>query len=163
MAALPLLVTCASHVAYAQDRVPELLRQASHCLIADRRGWLAGDSSNAKSLTLGYVIDTKSDPGSNHIYVVVYTNPQHSKGRVFDLLYERRGSVTSLDIQNNASFVESRGSVTFVDPSLGGTWTQTHLQSAIKQAGRKPAITLNLVDLSAPFSGVSCKTYVGSE
>jgi len=163
IAKLLLLMACIDYAAYAQDSSVKLFRDASHCLVTERQDWLAVQKADTKSLEFGYVIDTKSDPGVNHIYVVVYTNPDRSKGRVFDLRYRQRASGTLLDVQNNASFVRSGKGIVFVDPPLGGTWTQTHLLSAIKQAGREASTTFNLADLTAQFPGVSCKSYVGNK
>lgn len=158
-----LFLACIGHPAFSQDSGVELLRGASHCLITERQDWLAGQKANSKALDFGYVIDNKSEPGVSHIYVVVYTNSERSRGRVFDLLYQRNASGTLFDVQNNASFVRAGNRIAFVDPPLGGTWAQTHLLSAIRQAGHEASFTLNIVDLTATFPGVNCKSYVGNK
>ena len=163
IAKLLLLMACIDYAAYAQDSSAKLFRDASHCLVTERQDWLAVQKADTKSLEFGFVIDTKSDPGVNHIYVVVYTNPDRSKGRVFDLRYQQRASGTLLDVQNNASFVRSGKGIVFCR-SASGWHMDTSASSVRNQAGRaRSHTTFNLADLTAQFPGVSCKSYVGDK
>jgi hypothetical protein len=68
------------------------------------------------------------------------------------------------NIQNNASFVLSKNEpsgVSFVNPPLGGTWTQEHLASAIKEKEieRQPRFALSLKDLFAADPSLVCESY----
>jgi hypothetical protein len=139
-----------------------LFLSASHCL-ATEGNWLPVRDPKASSFEAAYVIDTKSDPGVNHIYVVIYTNKEHSKGKAFDLRYKVGAGKTTMDVQNNAGFAVSRGRVIFSEPPLGGTWTQTHLSSAITHAGAKVATVLDLSQVSEPSPDVKCESYVGNK
>ena len=160
VATLLTLAVCLTQTAYPQESGAKLLLDASHCLVTEKQNWISIQKRGPTALDFGYVIDTESDPGTNHIYVIYYENADRSRGKVFDLLYRHRGSHITLDVQNNASFTKSGKGIVFVDPPLGGTWTQTHLLSAIKQAGRKASTILSVGDVSASFPGVSCKSYV---
>ena len=162
IATLLLLMACIDYAAYPQDSSANLFRDASHCLVTEKQDWLAVRNTHTKVLELGYLIDPKSDPGVNHIYVVVYASAERSKGRVFDLRYQENANGTLFDVQNNASFEITEKAIKFIDPPLGGTWTQAHLQSAIRLAGRKTSIKLSIADLMAPYPGVSCRSYVES-
>jgi len=157
------LLVCKDCAAYSQDSGAKLFRGASHCLVTEKQDWLAVQKAVSKTLEFGFVIDPKSGPGGNHIYVVAYTNPDRSKGRVFDLRYQQKADSTLFDVQNNASFVKSGTGIAFDDPPLGGTWTQTQLLSAIKQIEHSASIRLNIVDLTAPYPDVSCNSYVGNK
>lgn len=162
LSVLLLLVALASNTARSDDTNTKLFLSASHCLTVERR-WLPARDPKAASFETSYFIDTKSDPGVNHIYVVVYTNKDHSKGLAFDLRYKVSAGKTTMDIQNNATFSISRGRVDFTDPPLGGTWTQTHLASAIMQAAKQAATVLDPSRASEPSPDVKCESYVGNK
>jgi hypothetical protein len=66
------------------------------------------------------------------------------------------------DIQNNASFVLSKGGlhgVSFVNPPLGGTWTEEHLASAIKRIEKQPRYTISVENPLALDSSITCASY----
>jgi hypothetical protein len=162
LSALLLLAALASGLAQSQDASTRLFLTASHCL-ATERNWLPVRDSTASAFEAAYIIDTKSDPGVDHIYVVVYTNKEHSKGKAFDLRYKVSAGKTTMDLQNNAGFAISRGHVVFSEPPLGGTWTQTHLASAIMQAGKRVATVLDPSQVSPPSPDVKCESYVSNK
>jgi len=49
--------------------------------------------------------------------------------------------------------------VSFVNPPLGGTWTQEHLASAIKEIEKQPRFALSVKDLSAADPSLVCEAY----
>ena len=66
------------------------------------------------------------------------------------------------NIQNNASFVLSKDEfegVSFVNPPLGGTWTQEHLASAIKRIEKQSRFNISAKELSAADPSVRCESY----
>lgn len=154
-----ILLTFASGPVLSQDKSMKLFLGASHCL-ATEGNWLPVQNTSADSLEAAYVIDVSSDPDVDHIYIVVYTNKKHSQGKVFDLCYKINAGKTTMDVQNNAGFTISRGRVVFSEPPLWGTWTQTHIASAIMQARTKATTTLSLSQISKPFPDLKCKSYV---
>lgn len=156
---LLLLILSVNGAVHSQDSNPKLLRDALHCLVSSKRDWLGLQKSGEKVLEVSYVIDRRSDPGVAHLYVVVYTDAKHSKGLAFDLLFMVKGGSTVLDIQNNASFEISHKEITFVNPPLGGTWTETQLMSAIGRAGKRSSRKFIVDDLSLPSHDVTCKCY----
>jgi hypothetical protein len=81
---------------------------------------------------------------------------------VFAIVLTQQDDREVFDIQNNASFVLSKHEpegVSFVDPPLGGTWTQEHLASAIKQIETQPRFSILVKDLYATDSSVHCESY----
>jgi hypothetical protein len=84
-----------------QERAPQLLMQAAHCLVA--KDFLP--SSRATKLTLGYVVDEKSYPPNKVIYVINYRGAQRSDGLVFAVfLAKDEGQHEGLDIQKQRPF-----------------------------------------------------------
>lgn len=149
---------CLSCVSYAQDDGTVLLQGAARCLAA--KNFLP--SSKARQLTFGYFFDEKSYPGEKMLYVVEYPNPSRADGFVFTIYVTKRDGVQDFNIQNNARFTLSKDcdeGVSFATPPLGGTWTQEHLVSAIKQIERQPKTTLSMKNLLAVDSSVSCQAY----
>jgi hypothetical protein len=72
-------------------------------------------------------------------------------GSGFGLFLKEHEGSQALDIQNSASFVLSKdgiSGVAFVDPPLGGTWTQEYLASAVRQIEKRPRFTVTLRDIS---------------
>jgi hypothetical protein len=143
---------------YSQEQAPQLLLHAAQCLEAKQ--FLP--SSKATKLTFGYFLDEKSYPGTKEVYVVVYAAPAKSNGTVFAIVFTQRDDHEVFDIQNNASFVLSKDEpigVSFVNPPLGGTWTQEHLASAIKEIEKQHRFALSVKDLSAADASVVCEAY----
>jgi len=118
--------------AYSQEQTPQLLLHAAQCLEAKK---FLPPSEVAK-LAFGHFLDEKSYPGDRVIYVVEYAAPVRSDGLVFAIFLTKHDGHQAFNIQNNASFVLSKddpSGVSFVNPPVGGTWTQEHLASAIKE------------------------------
>lgn len=142
----------------AQEHTPQLLFRAAQCLAV--KNFLP--SSKATRLTFGYFLDEKSYPSDKVIYVVMYAAPARSNGLVFAIFLTEHESLQDFNIQNNASFVLSKNEpngVAFENPPLGGTWTQEHLASAIKQIEKQPRFAISVKDLSAADPSIRCESY----
>jgi hypothetical protein len=102
------MATAKRHVA-ADDawrgrQPPRLLLDAAHCLAI--KGFLPA----AKTATLGsgYLVDAKSYPGDRVLYLVVYVNPQRSRGMVFSIFLTHKSTQQVFNIQNNGEFVPAK-------------------------------------------------------
>jgi len=149
---------CLSATVCAQEPVPQILIHAAQCLAA--KNFLP--TSDAGKLTFGYVLDEQSYPGQKVIYVVTYSTPAHSNGSVFAIVLTAHDGREDFNIQNNASFVLSRHEpigVSFVDPPLGGSWTQERLTSAIKLIEKRPRFTIHVEDLLIADPLSHCESY----
>ncbi len=143
---------------YSEEQTPQLLLHAAQCLEAKQ--FLS--SAKAATLTFGYLLDEKAYPGDRVIYVVQYKAPTHSSGLVFVIFLTDHDGHQVFNIQNNASFVcskEEPSGITYVDPPLGGTWTQEHLASAIKAIERQPRFALSVKELLTADASVVCEAY----
>jgi hypothetical protein len=155
--ALSLLI-CLLAIGHSQERPPQLLIRAAHCLEVD--DFLP--PSNTGKLTFGYLLDEQSYPGDKVIYVVAFASLTRSDGLVLAVWLTEHDGRQVFDIQNNASFVLSKHEpigVSFVTPPLGGTWTQEHLASAIKQIEKQPRFTIPVKDLLAADALTDCASY----
>ena len=143
--------------ANAQEHPPDLLVHAAQCLAA--KDFLAQSKSTA--LNFGYVIDEKSYPGDQVIYIVEYKGSSRSKGWVFAVFFEQQDRRQVFNIQNNGAFVRSKSGVNFTgtDEPLGGVWTHQHLVSAIKQIEQQSRFTIPTKNLAALSTLVNCKSY----
>jgi hypothetical protein len=140
----------------AQRPAPEVVLQASQCLQAKR---FIESSPSTKNLLFGYFLDSISYPGKDVAYITQYTNPDRSRGFVYTVFYSDQNGHTNFDIQNNARFIRRKNSIDFVDPPLGGTWTQQHLMEGIEHAAKKPAVSIRVKSLTiAPGTG-ECRSY----
>jgi hypothetical protein len=157
MLAVSLLI-CLGAMAHSQAQTPQLLIRAAHCLaVKDQL-----PSSKAPTLSFGYLLDEKSYPGEQVLYVVNYAFPIRSNGLAFAIFLSGDAGSQVFSIQNNTSFVLSKDEpegVSFVNPPLGGTWTQEHLASAIKQIEKQPRFSILAKDLYATDSFVRCEAY----
>jgi hypothetical protein len=163
--ALLLLLICSSSVVYAQEQAPTLLREVAHCL-AIKNDLLDISDTKTTALSLGFLVDTKSYPRERVLYVVSYTGPGRSEGFVFTVFLQQHDQSLIFNIQNNAKFVRSKGGiegVDFVEPPLGGTWTQEHLVRAIKRIEGQPKFSVQVKDLQAPFPTTECESYADSK
>ena len=91
-----------------------------------------------------------------------YATPTHSNGLVSAVFLALQNGHQDFNVQNNASFVLSKSEssgVSFENPPLGGTWTQEHLASAIKQIEKQPRFTISAKDLSSMDAYISCESY----
>jgi hypothetical protein len=144
--------------AWSQGQAPQLLIRAAHCLAVKNNF----PRSKATALTFGYLVDEESYPGERVMYVVTYAAPAKSNGSVFAVFLTDHDGREIFNIQNNASFVLSKREpigVSFVNPPLGGTWTQEHLASAIERIEEQPRFTIPTKDLLASDASTSCESY----
>lgn len=159
------LLLCLGTTALAQEQAPTLLLGAAHCISA--KGFLL--PMKATTLTLGYLDDTKSYPGDEVLYVVVYSGPLRSDGWVFSVILSQEKGLRIFSINNNAKFVRSykkgvafrKEGVDFVsgeDP-LGGIWTQEHIAMAIHRIERQPRFEVDAKDVLKPLSPTRCESY----
>jgi hypothetical protein len=150
------MVLCLSLVSHAQDSGTELLRRAAHCLAI--KHFLP--PSKGRVTKFGYFVDEKSYPGEKMLYVLEYPKPSRADGFVFTIFLTNRDGGQDFNIQNNARFQLSKdgdGGVSFATPPLGGTWTQEHLASAIKQIEKQPKFTISSKDMLTIDSSISCE------
>jgi len=162
-----LLLSCLSATVCAQEEAPKVLREAAHCLAIKEQDWLGLQNSKATALSLGYVVDTKSYPGEEVLYLVDYTGHSRTEGLVFTIFLRRQDRRRIFDIQNNAKFVRSnkgdaefrKEGVTFVEPPLWGTWTQQHIARAIRRIERQPMFVVRIKDLLKPSALTQCESY----
>jgi hypothetical protein len=150
---------CFGGAAYAdQEPAPAILIHAAHCLAA--KGFLP-DSNNG-NLTLGYFLDNRSYPGKKMLYVVVFASSHVSNGLAFTVyLTTKKDDYDNFNIQNNAGFVLDKDEpigVSFVNPPLGGAWTEQHLASAILAIEHQPRFAIPLKTLFAENNS-SCESY----
>jgi hypothetical protein len=141
----------------ARRKTPPLLFHAAHCLAVKQ--FLP--RTKASKFTFGYILDQHSWPGEKVIYVVLYAAPARSSGWVFEVFLSAKDRREILNIQNNAKFVLSRragSGVSFVNPPLGGIWTQAHLVSAIKEIEKQPRFVIPIKNLYATDS-YNCESY----
>lgn len=154
-----LLFCCLTATVYAGEQAPQLLIHAAQCLTAKQHL----PPTKATSLNLGYLIDEKSYPGEKVLYLVDYSGPSRSRGYVFAIFLTQQGSSEIFDIQNNARFVTKKEGIDFVEPPLGGTWTQEHLTAAIEQIEQQPSLTVQVKDLLSSSSTVRCVSYTDNK
>lgn len=157
-----LLLICLTASVRSQEQPPQLLFHAAQCLEAKK--FLP--PSKSRRLTFGYFLDEKSYPGDKVVYVVNYATPASSNGLVFAVFLSESNGHQKFNVQNNASFVLSkseRSGVSFENPPLGGTWTQEHLASAIKQIEKQPRFTIHVKDLSSMDTSITCEAYTGPQ
>src|SRR5271169_1246690 len=155
---LAILLCCLSNALVGQEQPPKLLVEAGQCLAAKKHLPL----SEATALRFGYLVDTRSYPGRRVRYIVDYMALDRSEGMVFAILVTKKDGRQSFNIQNNAKFVKSPDGIEgidFVEPPLGGIWTQQHLVAAIKRIEEKPIFMVPVKDLLAPCPLVRCASY----
>jgi hypothetical protein len=150
-----LLFICLSSAVCAQELTPPLLRDAAHCLVANK---FLGPSAR----DFAYLITTKDWPGEEVVYVVAYTGASRTKGWVFTIFLTKQGDHEVFDIQNNAKFVRTKkdpDGINFVEEALGGVWTHERLISAIKQIEKKPQFELSVRELTKASVNAACQSY----
>lgn len=152
------MLICVSRADRAQDEGTPLLHQAVHCLATKK---FLPPSKMADG-AFGYVLDEKSYPGQKMLYVVKYLRPSRQEGLVFTIFVTDHDGNRDFNIQNNARFTVSKNGdegVSFANPPLGGSWTQEHLISAIKQIEKQPRSTVSAKDMLTIGSSISCEAY----
>lgn len=150
-----LLAAAASRGAFTQEQPPNLLVQAAQCLAA--KHFLP--RSNATDLSFGYWLDVKSYPGEKMLYVVDYTGSDRAERAVFTIFLRRKERQRVFNVQNDATFVMSKGGVRFIEEPLWGIWTRQHLVSAIKQIERQPRFTVPVSKILVPSPLIRCESY----
>lgn len=150
-------LVCLSVEAVNAQAAPNIA-QVMHCIKSGDRDWLTSPLSEAKELQVGATYDRKSYEGKTTIVVVVFQTP--AKGQMFDLTEERKGSERIYTVENNGSFLITGNRIDFVDPPLGGVWTQETLARNMRRAiaGTRKRVAVSAI--SRAFPNVSCKSYV---
>jgi hypothetical protein len=154
--ALILACLCLSATARPQEQSFTLLRQAAHCLVASKSEEKKLMKGNPKTLSLGYFLDTSSYAGEEALYLVNY---EGSKGQAFVFFVADRDRRRVFRLENNASFMRKKKGIEFVDPPLGGIWTQEHFESAIERIEQDPKMEVLVKDLRGNFPDVRCESY----
>lgn len=152
------LLICLGSPVHPQEQTPQLLFRAAHCLAV--KDFL--ESSKAKALTFGYLLDEESYKPDKVLYLVQYATPARSNGWAFAVVFTERDGHQNFDIQNNTRFVLAKRDihgVSFVDPPLGGGWTQERLASAIERIEKLPRFAIPVKDLYAADPSISCESY----
>jgi hypothetical protein len=153
--ALSLIACCAVSPSKAQNQ-PGVLERSAHCLVT---AWLSPEDIKGDVLTASY---TQAAKGSNEfghaIYLVIYLSSDRTQGYIFDIGYKKQDGRWVLLLQNNAKFIRSGKDVSFIDPPLGGTWTQEHLIKGIERIATQPTVSFRVQNLLKPDS-TDCKSY----
>lgn len=105
---------------------------------------------------------TTATSGETSGSVPFFSSHDRSNGFVFAIFLTQRDGRQVFNIQNNASFVLSRDDIdgiTFVNPPLGGIWTQEHVISAIKRIEKQRRFTIPVKDLLAATPLTVCESY----
>jgi hypothetical protein len=147
---LAFLGLCSS--ARPQEQSFTLLRQAAHCLVSSKSDGKRLLKGNPKTLSLGYLLDTSSYPGEEALYLINYEGSNTSKGLAFVFFVGDRDHRRVFRLENNASFMRKKKGVEFVDPPLGGVWTQEHFD-------QDPKMEVLVKDLRGNFPDVRCESY----
>ena len=138
-----------------------ILERAAHCSVT---AWLSPQDVNGADITVGYISAAKGTNDFGHpIYLVSYFSSNHKQGYVFDIGYKKQDGRWILLLQNNAKFIRSGKDVNFVDPPLGGTWTQEHLIKGIERIATQPAASFRIQSLLKPDSSTDCRSYADSD
>jgi hypothetical protein len=157
---LALVLFCLSLgcAARSQDQSSTVLRQAGHCLVEgpDAKKLLRHDR---KVLNLGYYVDNQAYPGEETLYVVDYEENNLAKGMAFVFFVGDKNARRVYRLENNASFVRKKRGIEFLEPPLGGVWTEEHLQSAIEHINQQPTIEFKVKELREKFPDVRCESY----
>jgi len=152
------LLICLGAAVHMPKNPPQLLTRTAHCLAI--KNFLPQLPDQRRSF--GYFLDEKSYPREKVIYVVNDAGPRQSKGWVFVVFLAEHGGQQHFNIQNNGRFVLSKDNfdgVSFVDPPLGGAWTQQHVAMAIRRIETQARFTVYNKDLLAATPSATCKSY----
>ncbi|MGH9687504.1 MAG: hypothetical protein ACRD5K_10470 [Candidatus Acidiferrales bacterium] len=155
--ALGVLLSLAA-TARSQQQPPKLLFRSVQCLAA--KNFLP--TSKAPNLSFGYVLDEKSYLNEKVVYIIGYAAPARSDGKAYAVFVAQHGGHDVFNIQNDTSFVLSKDApsgISFVTPPLGGTWTHTHLASAIAEIEKRPRFAIPVKDLSRGVESAACEAY----
>ena len=147
-----------SPVVDAHQEAPQLLLRAVHCLKVKE----FFPRSSAAEWTFGYFLDENSYPHEKVIYVVRFASDTKRNGMVFTVFLTERATVQRFNIQNNATFVLSKGGdhgIEFTGEPLGGVWTHDHIVRAVNRIEKQPRFIISEKDLSAPTASTRCEAY----
>lgn len=152
-----ILFVCLSAPVLAR-KPPPILMDAVRCLAVKHNF----PSSKSTTQSFGYLVDDKSYPGEKVLYIVNYMASDEPNGFVFVIFLTQRDGRQVFNIQNNATFSLSEDDVdgiTFLNPPLGGVWTQEHLALAIKKIEKRPRFSIPVkAILSASILSI-CESY----
>lgn len=158
---LSVIVLCCASLACLGQQPPLALLHAAQCLSA--KGFLPRLKTTAPSF--GFITDTNSYPGDTVLYVVEFGS-RSSEGWVFAVFQRTTRGREVFDVQNNARFVLTKTGnegIDFVDPPLGGEWTQQQLIDAIKRIEKQPRFKIALKDLRSASAEMQCRWYTDAQ
>ncbi|WP_263353757.1 hypothetical protein [Acidicapsa acidisoli] len=161
---LALISICLSLTASACPQEPStaqsitLLHQAAHCLVegAESKKLMR---HKPKILSLGSYLDTTAYPGEEALYVVGYEDSNPLRGLAFVFFVREKERRRVFRAENNASFVRKKNGIEFLEPPLGGVWTQEHMEAAIEHIESAPKSDFEVKDLHEKSSDVRCESY----
>jgi hypothetical protein len=157
---LALFLLLASTALCAQNQAPAILHDAAHCLVTDHHKWLDAKTLSAPDLKLGFLTDNKTALGDKYLYVLVFTNPTRTQGKIFDIRLKDQGHHHIYSIENSATFISSPTGIEFPTPPVGGQWAQNQLIPAIQRIERHKFYTTEMKYLLKSTKNVECESNV---
>jgi hypothetical protein len=157
---LALFLLLAGSALCAQNQAPVLLHDAAHCLVTDPHNFLDKQTLGARELNLGFQSDAKTSLGDKYLYVIVYTDPSRSHGKIFDIRLKQEGHNHIFSVENSATFVVTAVGVEFPTPPVGGQWAQNQLIPAIQRIVHHKFYTAEMKYLLKPAKNVECQSNV---
>ena len=117
-------------------------------------------SSGVAPMLVAAWLDERSYPGERVLYLAHYRSESRRSGWIFVLFREGTGWT----VANNAAFEVSgdkSGRVEFTGTGqpLGGTWTQTHVELAIKRLAEQPLHSVGRDQLQREDAAQGCSAY----
>jgi len=155
---LALFLLLASTAMFAQNQPPAVLHDAAHCLVTDPHNWLDKQTLSAPELNLGFLTDNKTVLGDKYLYVVVFTNPNRSHGKIFDIRLKQEGHNHIFSVENSATFVVPAVGVEFPTPPVGGQWAQNQLIPAIQHIEHHKFYTAEMKYFLKPAKNILCQS-----
>ena len=157
---LALMLVCVGlcSIACPQDQSSSLLRQAAHCMIEgpDAKKLMR---HKPKLLSLGSYLDTTAYPGEEALYVVAFEDGNPPKGMAFVFFVLQRDRRHTFRAENNATFVLRKKGIEFLEPPLGGAWTEEHMEAAIEHIESAPRVDFEVKDLREKSADVRCESF----
>jgi hypothetical protein len=125
---------CLSLVVCAQtnERPPDVLLAAGHCLLAADGDWLDIGHDNPSQVELGMFSPHKGDSG---LFLVEYSDRLHTGGFVYAFASRGRDPHRELLLRYRSGFRQSDDGlrqVSLVDPPLGGISTHDEILAAVE-------------------------------
>jgi len=157
-AACPQDQSTAQSAAQSATQSTTLVRQAAHCLV---------EGSEAKKLmrhkpkvlSLGSYLDTTAYPGEEALYVVGYEDSNPVRGLAFVFFVRGQDRRRIFRAENSASFVRKKKGIEFLEPPVGGVWTEEHMEAAIEHIEAAPKLDFEVKDLREKSSEVRCESF----